>query len=434
MKTVRKDLKIMSKRVVITGLAPITSIGIGKDEFFNNLINLKTNIQKLPDSFNKKYKFKTGFYVPEPDVKLEDFEISSVFNTIVGNASKISIAATKLALMDAGFEINKKDKLFYLDSKYDFAIILGVGIGNLDISFKSHVAHSFENRDDIFDIIGKKLRYNRMVIPLTMPNSTSAWLSILFGINGMNYTLNASCASGTYAIGDAFEKIQDGKHKIVITGGVECLNDYSGSIMRGFDTLGALTKSEDGIPMPFSKKRSGFLFNEGACCIIILEELDHALERGAEIYAEIIDYESNSDAYSIVQIEESGHNIIKLIKKLIKNKKIDYINAHGTGTTTNDEIEAKVIQEIFGDKNNQPYINSTKGIIGHSIGASGALEAAVTALSIKKGIIHNNLIEDPIDNLNVNTDTAKIDIEYAISTSYGFGGHNGAILFKRYEK
>jgi 3-oxoacyl-[acyl-carrier-protein] synthase II len=202
--------------------------------------------------------------------------------------------------------------------------------------------------------------------------------------------------------------------------------------MRGFDSLGALTTSPNGHPQPFSKNRSGFLFSEGGCGILVLEELEHALARGANIYAEIAGCNFNTDSYSIVQIDESGNQIEKLLSEIIKDNKIEYFNAHGTGTTLNDSVEAKVIQRLFGGINDQPLINSTKSILGHSIGASSAIEAAITALSIKKQHVHPNLSSDNIDDLNLVTESRPVNINYAISASYGFGGHNSALLLKKY--
>ena len=223
--------------------------------------------------------------------------------------------------------------------------------------------------------------FHRLCVPLLMPNSISAWLSIIFDLHIPNFTINASCASGTIAIGQAFEKIKYQDYDMAITGGVESLKDSSGATMRTFDVLNVLTKSTDGKPRPFSEKRSGFLYNEGAGCILILEELNHAINRGAKIYAEIIDFVSNSDSYNIVQIDKSGKAIKKLFSK-INYKNVDYINLHGTGTLLNDQVEKSVIKDLYGKKNNQPICNTTKGIIGHTIGASGAIESAVCALSI----------------------------------------------------
>lgn len=413
----------MKRRVVVTGIGPAAAIGIGKEEFFNNLLEMKTHISPIPESWEENYTFKSRFYVPKPKFALEDFGIHSSIENIMEEISRFSVLCTKLALEDAKFHIEEGEKYFRVKDLENCSTIIGVGMSSLQTALDSYTAH-----------IGGEGRFNRMVIPMLMPNSASAWISILFGIKGFNYTTNAACASGTLAIGEAYRNIAEGRCDAAITGGVEVLGEKNGAVMRGFDVMKTLTKSQDGKPMPFSKKRSGFLFNEGAGCVLILEELQSALQRGADIYAEIAEYESSSDAYNIVQMDNSGENISLLLKTIVKNTKIDYINTHGTGTVLNDEVEAKVIQSIFGDENNQPYINSSKGILGHSIGASGALEAAVTSVAIKNQKIHGNLITDPIENLNLSLGTIETDIQYALSTSYGFGGHNAALLFKRYDE
>jgi 3-oxoacyl-[acyl-carrier-protein] synthase II len=165
--------------------------------------------------------------------------------------------------------------------------------------------------------------------------------------------------------------------------------------------------------------------------MLVLEEYAHALKRKADIYAELIGFQANSDAHSIVQIDPHGTQIQKLIKKSVGKTKIDYINSHGTATETNDHLEAQVIQQLFGKKEHQPVINSSKGILGHTIGASGALEAAVTAMAIKYGKIHGNLTSDPIENLNLPMETVESEIIHALSLSFGFGGHNSCLVMKK---
>ncbi len=201
--------------------------------------------------------------------------------------------------------------------------------------------------------------------------------------------------------------------------------------MRGFDALGALTASPDGIPRPFSTERSGFLFSEGGGCVLVLEEFEHACRRGARVYAEIAGYVMNSDAHNIVQMEVSGVAIDALLGDLLGGRRPDYFNAHGTGTPLNDQIEAAAIRRLFGDAAHQPLINSTKGLIGHTIGASGAIEAAVAALSIHQGIIHGNILGEPMPDLNLVKETVESPIESAVSVSFGFGGHNAALFLTK---
>jgi len=310
--------------------------------------------------------------------------------------------------------------------------ILGIGIVALKTALYQYAIQGLAHKPEILKELDVYPRYNRMAIPSIMPNSASSWVTIVFNIHGPNFTINTSCSSGTYAVGEAYEKIRNGSVDLVITGGVECLQDNVGATMRGFDTLGTLTKSEDGRPLPFSKKRSGFLFSEGGGCILILEEMNNALKRGADIYAEIIGYGSNSDAYNLVQMQPSGTQIKNLLRNVIGDLKVDYLNTHGTATLLNDEVEARIIQDVFGDEKDQPLLNSTKGNLGHTVGAAGAIEVAVTALSLKNDIVHANLSEDLIDNLNIARETTPMKIKHALSTSFGFGGHNAAVLLKKF--
>lgn len=414
-----------NRRVVITGIGPVSSNGIGREELWANILAKKFVAEPIPEKYKQYYDYKTKFYVPFPEINLDDFSFIKKYSRMMEATSVLALAGASLALIDS--DLNP-------ETLENAGIILGNGIASLNTGFNFYAFHTYNEllKNIPGDFI--KPKYSRMVIPSTMPDSATAWVSILFGINSFNYTINASCASGTYAIGEAFRNIKNGYSDIMITGGVEGLQDESGAILRGFDSLGTLTKSCDGRPRPFSHDRSGFLYAEGGGCILILEELEKAKNRGAKIYAEIEDYQANSDAYNIVQVQESGEQIAKLLKNIIGNLKIDYLNAHGTATELNDKVEQKVIKEIFGEKENQPIINSTKSILGHTIGASGAFEITVTALSIKESKIHANLSDNTFDDLNLATDTIEKDINYALKTSYGFGGHNAAVLLKKFEE
>ena len=347
----------MKRRVVITGIGPATAIGLGKKDFFHSLYALNPRISKIPKCYERNYTFKSRYFVPKPEFSLTGLGVHKSVEGMMEEVSRFSVLCAKLALDDAGFNINKVDKYFRVDGLDNCAVIIGIGMSSLQTALESYAAH-------IADTGHTKYRFNRMVIPMLMPNSAAAWISILFGIKGFSYTVNASCASGSFAIGEAYKNIISGRCDAAITGGVEVLAERNGAIMRGFDMLAALTRSGDGRPLPFSNKRSGFLFNEGAGCVLVLEELQSALQRGAGIYAEIVGYECSNEAYSIIQMNPSGENIAGLFQKITKGIKVDYINAHGTATVANDEIEAKIIQNLFGDKNTQPYINSTKGILG----------------------------------------------------------------------
>ncbi len=417
----------MKKRVVITGIGPFTTHGTNPDQLFRNLCNSETKQKLIKPLEFLNYKFKTKYYIPLPDTDLSHYNIDPTHNIIMDDIPRMTLISAVNAILDAGFTLEHENKHYSI--KGDFsnpAIIYGIGISNLHSSFKSNAAHI--GYEDKYGLYGNN-KYDRFVVPKMMPNSAAAWVAIMLKLTGQSFTINASCASGTVAIGEAYRKIADGYNDIAITGGVESLRDPTLSIMRGFDTLSALTKSENGNPTPFSHNRSGFLFSEGGAATLILEEYQHALKRDARIYAEISGFESNNDNSNIVQPDKSGINIISLINKLKNSKKIDYLNAHGTGTELNDAVESIVIKTAFGNKDKQPLINSTKSIMGHTIGASGAIEAAVTALSIYNNMVHPNLSENNFDELNLINKTTEFNINNAISTSYGFGGHNAGLLF-----
>ena len=298
----------MNRRVVITGIGPATAAGIGKEGFFNALMGMETRICEVPPWFERHYTFKSRFYVPAPTFALTDYGISKGTEAMMEEISRLSVLCTHLALEDAGFVLEKEDKYFKVKGLEKAMIIMGVGMSSLQTALDSYVDH-MKSPEAAGSGATKMARFNRMLIPMSMPNSAAAWISILFGVKGPAHTLNASCASGGMAIGEAWHGIRSGRSDIAIAGGVESLAERNGTPMRGFDMLMALTKSEDGKPGPFSNNRCGFLFCEGAGCVLILEELTHAQARGAHIYAEIAGYECASDACSIVQIEPTGEGI-----------------------------------------------------------------------------------------------------------------------------
>ena len=421
------------RRVVITGIGPVTSIGIGKDNFFEGILNNRTCIKIIPENFEIGYKFKSRYYSPHPAVDLAGYGFPQYYTKVTQGEDKLALIASALALKDAGFTVENGGDSFIVPELSGCGVIVGIGISSLETGFHSYLAHIIKDKSEIPRVLDTiKVRYNRMVVPMLMPNSVASWISITYGLKGASYTVNAACASGIFAVGNAYQKIKHGPEDVVLTGGVECLSDSFGGIMRGFDVLGVLTQSPDGVPYPFSKTSTGFLFSQGAACILVAEEYQHAIKRGAPIYAEIIDFQSNSDAHNIVQMDPSGIQIKQLLHNLKQERCIDYLNAHGSGTLVNDNIEAEAIAEVFGSKERQPYINSTKGILGHTLGASGALETAVTALSIKESQVHGNSVPDPRENLNLVDKSIEAEINVAISTSYGFGGHNAGIVLKKH--
>jgi 3-oxoacyl-[acyl-carrier-protein] synthase II len=337
-------------------------------------------------------------------------------------------------------------------------VFMGTGIGGLTsfaTSFsyqvlnrqKASLAKSIallkqnENVGPLEDILNKMLspkRYNLFGVSMTMPNAVSGNLGIKFKLNGGNNTFCAACASGTVAIGYGYKAVRSGEVDLALVGGVEYLHDEYGSVFFGFDTVRALASGHedpDKANRPFDEDRSGFLFSEGGGAILVIEDLEHAEKRGARIYAEILGYAESCDGHSIMVMESSGHQISRVIEQVladagVSEKEIDYINSHGTGTQLNDEIETEIIEKIFGK---EVLINSTKSLIGHTFGGSGAIEAVVTALSIYQKTTHvcRNL-DKPMRDLNFVTKVDSFPIDTAISQSFGFGGHNAVLLLREY--
>lgn len=395
------------RRVVITGMAPICAMGSGS-VFFDSLYEKKIILKELDEETRKKHRLRSRFVVPCPDIeKLSRFDDIASMCSHMSNNSILSCISSSMALDDAG-----------LEKPYDdTAVIIGMGTGNTDAVYSNINAHITANK------------FYPLGIPVIMPNAAASWISIIHNCHGPSYTLNLACASSTAAIGQAYMGIKNGSFSSALCGGAECFTKDNYFMLKGFEYLHTLTKSNDGIPRVFSKERTGFLFNEGASCILMLEELEAAKNRNARIYAEITGYESTSDAYNIVRLNESGEQIKSMLSRLIGGSKVDYYNAHGTGTQVNDETETKVIIQFF--KGDQPYINSTKGILGHTIGASGAIEACVCADSIFNGRIHGNLLGTPEEGLNLTCDAVYKEVESAVSVSFGFGGHNAALMLKK---
>ncbi|UCG53288.1 MAG: beta-ketoacyl-[acyl-carrier-protein] synthase family protein [Candidatus Latescibacterota bacterium] len=421
---------IQDRRVVITGIGPVTSVGIGKKALFDSVIDFKPRIEPIPKHYEERYSFRSKHFVRLPQLTLAQHGIPDKYENILAYEDRMALVAAKLAIEDAAIPLRPDGPRFEAKDLSECAVILGTGFSGLKPAFESYVTHDLSSTKS-----GQKHQghYHRMVIPKTMASSVAAWLSIMFGSTGESFAITASCASGTIAIGEAFRRIKNGNTAVALTGGVENLHDNIGAIMRGFDTLGTLEQSSDGVPLPFSERRSGFLFAEGGACVLVLEELARARARNAPIYAEILDYQASSDAHNIVQVEPSGTEIKKILNTLSNHRQIDYFNAHGTATQVGDRVEAEVIVDVFGKRAKQPLVNSTKMILGHTIGASGAIEAGVTAMSIKNSKVHGNPVPDPMTTVNLVLESVPLDINYAISASYGFGGHNGALLLCKHD-
>ena len=452
----------MSKRrVAITGVGTVNALGTNVRDFWANCLEGKTSVAPIPEPWHQYAKFNSIYWSPLPDIDYKAFGITGNEIRQSDPASLLSVIAAGEALSNSGIDAEIIDgklntqRLTGVDPRRG-GVFIGTGQGGLNSAFvnNSHQILSLSKKklsalqDELDEAAKEKLsealetmrhplRANYFTVGMSMPNSSAANLGIKFSLKGANETVAAACASGTIAIGKAYRALKNGTIDFAISGGTEYLYDEYGAVFRAFDVPKALVTSASDpqeVNRPFDTGRSGFLFSEGGAGMMILEELEHAVDRGAPILAELIGYGESFDAYNIMIPEPEGREIREMVADIltgagVKPEQVDYINAHGTGTQKNDPIEASLFSEIFGQK---PVINSTKSLLGHTIGASGAIEAIVSVLSIKNSAVHlSRNLEDPIAELNFATETRELELETALSLSYAFGGHNGGLLFSK---
>ncbi len=455
--------RMSDRRVVVTGLGTINALGTNLDEFWSNSLAGNTVVEPIPERWQLFSKYNSHYWSPLPNIDYKEFGITANEIRQSDPASLLLSIAAREAIRNSGIKTEIIDgKLNTQELKgvdpYRGAVFVGTGQGGLTSAFlnnsfqilaqpKKQLLSLLKELDgnpaepfkEVLEQFQHPFRANYFTVGMTMSNSSAANLGIKYGLKGANETYAAACASGTIALGKAYQAIRGGAADFAIGGGTEYLYDEYGAIFRAFDLLKALatsTAAPDEVNRPFDEDRSGFLYSQGGAGALVLEEFHHAQERGAAILAEIIGYEESFDAYNIMIPEPEGREIRSLVSRLLSNagtapEEIDYINAHGTGTEKNDPIEAKMFSDVFGKK---PVINSTKSLLGHTIGASGAIEAIVTTLSMQNSRVHacRNL-QKPIMDLNFATETREVPIHAALSLSYAFGGHNGGLLFKEFE-
>lgn len=402
------------RRVVITGMAPICSLGSDHETVFENLCSKKQYKTRIDKNTPARKKIKAEWYVPFPDCYSDDLFQEKLAPVKASGAKSAYIAAKAalLAMQDAKLEQADDNTM----------VIVGTDSFSME-----------ELVDQLIQFDTKQKMYS-MMIPLTIQSAIASWVTIVLGTHGMSSVINMACASSTTSVGICYESILNGKCDMAVCGGTSYIGDRNLTMFKGFEYLKCSSTNKEGNVYPFSKEKNGFLFSEGAACMLVIEELEHALKRGAEIYAEITGFACSSDAYNVVSMYPNGTIVENMLKKLVQGKKVDYYNAHGTATILNDEVEAKIIQNVFGDADSQPAINSSKAFLGHTLGASGAIELAVCADSIRHNKVHGNLCGTILENLNYTPETREMRVDCAVSSSLGFGGHNSAIMVERYRK
>lgn len=412
----------MKRRVVITGLGVVAPNGIGKDEFWQANINGKSGVDKITI-------FDVSFFDSKIAAAVRNFDplryISKEIAKRIDRYVQFGLAATKMSLEDSQLELEKEDK-------HRVGVIIGSGLGGV-LFHEEQILAGYEKGVH---------RLNPLCVPRISPNAVSSHIAILHGFLGPNMVISNACASGTYAIGEAFRKIQNNEMDLCISGGTEApLTQFTFGAYSALQVLSKNNDSPQEASRPFDKERDGFVLGEGAAALI-LEELNHALKRKAHIYAELIGYACNSGGYHIVMPKPKGEDAAETMALAIKDAKlkprdINYINAHGTSTQANDKSETCAIKKEFGDYAYKIPISSTKSMIGHTIGAAGAIEAIVCAL-----VIENNLIpptinyrhKDPDCDLDyVPNQARKAKVNTVLSNSFGFGNCNACIIMRRYK-
>jgi 3-oxoacyl-[acyl-carrier-protein] synthase II len=434
-----------NKRVVVTGIGPITPVGFGKEAYWESLIKGRSSFKRIefPNRDMSQYRCQIG--APIEGFDLFQYVDRTKHSKHLGKTSQFAIAATWLALKDAGITVERADEskegkaeksgLYRLNDLDPFRIgvILGIGVEAMDVMEHYH-ARFLE-------------RGPRGVSPFALPNiymsAITSNVSQFFSIRGTAFAISTACASATHGMINSFIQIQCGKEDTMVTGGADtCITPY---VFAGFDVIRAMsTRNED--PQracrPFDRERDGFVMGEGSG-ILVFEELEHAKRRGARIYGEVIGFGMTADAFHITDPDPEGRALGRAIEDAlqmggVKPEEIDYINPHGTSTPLNDTVETRVFKKVLGEHAYRIPISSTKSVTGHLMGAAGGVEAIAVVLTLTQGLIHptiNYEFLDPDCDLDyVPNQPRKKDVRLALSTSAGFGGVNGVLLFKRFEE
>ena len=415
------------KRVVVTGIGAVTPVGNTAEETWKNLVEGKSGAAPITQ-FDCS-KFKTQFACEVKDLKVTDF-IDRKEARKMDRYAQLAMIAAMQAVDDSAMDLDAIDK-------DRVGVVFGVGIGGLK-TFEEEAGYYATHKED-----GPK--FNPFFIPKMIADIASGMISIRYGFHGPNYTTTSACASSSNALADALNLIRLGKADMILSGGAEAAICACG--VGGFNAMHALsTRNDDpqGASRPFSASRDGFVMGEGAGCLI-LEELEHAKARGAKIYAEMAGEGMSADAYHITASHPEGLGACLVMQRALddaglKPEDIDYINVHGTSTPVGDLSEVKAIEKVFGPSAFKLNISSTKSMTGHLLGAAGAVEAMVAVLAVKDGIVpptinHADDDRDPEINYDLNftfNKAQKREVRAALSNTFGFGGHNACVVFKKY--
>ena len=423
------------RRAVITGLGPVTPIGLGKEGFWNALLEGKSGITHVEFPGFDMQNFRTRIGAPIKDLPFDRFFPPKKGDRYLGRTSRFALVGAKMALEDAGFRLREDKGGFEIEGERpeEWGTILGVGSDAIEI-----MEATYQNLREH----GSPRRISPFALPNVYASSVASLVSERFNIKGATFVVSSACASGSHAIAAAYLRLQEGQEKVFITGGADaCITPLS---YAGFIAMRAMSTRNDEpqrASRPFDLERDGFVMGEGAG-VLILEELEHALRRGARIYAELVGYGMTADAYHIAEPDPEATSLARAIAMALDSwgiapEEVDYINAHGTSTKLNDVAETKAIKRVFGPYAYQIPISSTKSMTGHLIGGAGGIEAIATALTISNHIIHptiNYEHPDPECDLDyVPWTPRQKEVKVALSISAGFGGVNCVLALRAFE-
>jgi len=410
------------KRVVITGMGVISCVGNTVKEFWDSLLNGKSGIDYLKQLNTENYSCKIGGEIKNFDpLNYMDKKESKR----LAKNSQFAVAATMEAISASELDLSNTDRL-------NMGALIGSGSGGTIPETEKETLQMYDK---------KRNTISPIYVPKMLPNMAASSVSRIFNLEGYSNAVSTACAAGTQAIGEAYEVILRGDADIMIAGGAEA--PFCETTLGGFCNMHALTSSNEdpkAASKPFDKNRDGFVPSEGSA-VLVLEKLENAINRGKEPIAEIVGYSCTSDAYHLVQPQPEGKGATNAMNKALSKanlnfKEINYINAHGTSTPANDKAETLAIKNVFNEHAYNLKINSTKSIIGHSSGAAGAMEAIACAKSIKEQRIHGTInynVPDPECDLDYNPNkSTDYVINYALSNSFGFGGHNSCIILSKF--
>lgn len=454
-----------NRRVVVTGLGVVSSIGSDTARFWQSCLQGRCSISPIPEHWWNYADYHSSIWATLEPLDTLHMDVTRVELAQNDPASLIAGHAARQAFTSAGLEfdlVNKRSNTYRLigvDAQR-IGVFMGTGIGgassfldNYSVQMlsaqKARLGESIARlpKDDasrkaiesIMEFLHHGRRFNPFIVSMLMPNAIPAHIGLKYSVKGPNLSFSIACASGTVAIGHAFRAVRDNMVDYAIAGGSEYLDDHYGGIFHGFDIAKALVRdcsNPDSANRPFDVNRSGFLFSQGGAAVLLLEELETALARGAPVLAEIAGYAETFDAHSVMSIAPDGLQIERMMHAAMADAgmsttDIGYVNAHGTGTQANDVVESEVIGRVFG---RDVLVNSTKSLIGHTIGASGAIEALVTVLSLDDQKVHvSRNLDEPLTDLNFVRETTGVSLDAAFTQSFAFGGHNAGLVLRRFE-